>query len=175
MNRIKEILNFTYDIFRADWNDFVKRAKKHPNIVYTRNLKDEVGDYEMLHLKKEKVIVAKFYIDEMEIVTDVMKRNFFMYLRGMDVDIWNGIMESHTERLKHVVLIENDLGTHIPHVVKNTLTEAKNVVSEMNFDEKKVLLMPYNHCLEYYNENINKSPLGLQLKEILMEKFKENK
>lgn len=139
-----DILSFSYNILPSDWKDFKKRAKKHPNIGFGEGEKDENGNYDYAYLKKEKVFLAKFYTDDMEITTDINKSNFFKFNRGANIDIYNSVMEAIQSRNMYVVTLESYLGIQEPFKVVKGL---KNVISlSENLKDNK----PTVHVLDNY-------------------------
>lgn len=150
----KGILKYTFEIFPYEWGDFVNRiVKEHKNIGLIKGAKDDAGIHDIIYLKKEKVAVAKFYEDDMEIVTDIQKRNFFNYIRGGRVDIWKDINECHIERssdLKHVILIENNASIFVPYEVVKGSQNALKCVTEYNerFDKKFAYMLMETYIQE---------------------------
>lgn len=130
MAKNNDILNFTYSIFPADWRQFRNRAKKHPNIGFGQNEKDDAGEFDFAYLKKEKVFLAKFYKEEMEIVTDITKTNFFKYMRGADIDIYTSVMESIHTRLSYVLTDKSVYGLQEPVMVLKGLKVAENALKD---------------------------------------------
>lgn len=130
-----DILSFSYNILPSDWKDFKKRAKKHPNIGFGEGEKDENGLYDYAYLKKEKVFLAKFYTDEMEITTDINKANFFKFNRGANIDIYKSVMESIQSRNMYVVTLESYLGIQEPFKVVKGLKNANSVSEGLNSKE----------------------------------------
>lgn len=132
MAKNNDILNFSYSIFTADWDKFKARASKHPNIGFGENEKDENGSYDYAYLKKEKVFLAKYYMDDMEISTDITKANFFKYIRGANIDIYSTVMESLEKDFKYVLTMENHAGVDYPYEVVKGRQNALKCVSDMN-------------------------------------------
>ncbi len=130
------VLKYTYEIFPYEWGDFVQRiVKENKNVGLINGAKDDNGICDIIYLKKEKIAVAKYYADDMEIVTDISKRNFHQYIRGGKVDIWKDVTESITERtsdLKHVILSENNAGVYLPYEVVKGSQNALKCVTEYN-------------------------------------------
>lgn len=149
MAKNNDILNFTYSIFPADWRQFKDRAKKHPNIGFGKNEKDERGVFDYAFLKKEKVFLAKFYEDDMEVSTDISKANFFKYMRGANIDIYSSVMESIETRLSYVLTDKSYYGIQEPIMVLKGLKVAENALKE--YPNGEIVL------LETYEKFISKN------------------
>lgn len=149
MAKNNDILNFTYSIFPADWKQFKKRAVKHPNIGFGEKETDDNGVFDYAFLKKEKVFLAKFYIEDMELSTDISKSNFFKYMRGADIDIYSSVMESVYTRLSYVVTAKSQYGLQEPVQVVKGLKVAENALE--NYPEGQIVL------LENYEAYVSKN------------------
>lgn len=152
-------LKYTFEIFPYEWGDFVKRIiEENKNVIgLIKGAKDESGIYDIIFLKKQKTAIAKFYEDEMEIVTDISKANFHKFIRGMKVDIWKDINESHTARLsdfKYLILAENHAGILLPYEVVKGSENALKCVTEYNerFGVKFQTVMMDSYLAEYSNK-----------------------
>lgn len=150
-----DTLNFSYSILKDDWDKFEKRASKHPNIGFGKGEKDDNGDYDYAFLKKEKVFLAKYYTEDMEISTDVTKSNFFKFIRGANIDIYSTVMESMLENSKYVLMQKNHAG--IPHPSK--VVEGLKNAEKQSYD---------------FNESLGKQVMSVVLYESLKSDLIEN-
>lgn len=137
----KEILNYTYSIFTSDWDTFKSILSRNKNIVFGTGERDDNGVYDYAFLKKEKIFVAKYYTDDMEISTDIKKSDFFKYLRGSKLDIENIVMSDVMEKSTYVLSTVNNAGIYIPTQVVEGLTLSKSVLESLNEKSGKVVVV----------------------------------
>lgn len=87
------ILGQHYAILPADWKKFEHNILKLAKSIFAFSENDEGGQYRGIGDRASGNFIAKWYVDELEVYTDIPKAEFYKMARGQNNDVAKLIFE----------------------------------------------------------------------------------
>ncbi|BAV39252.1 hypothetical protein BPT24_127 [Tenacibaculum phage pT24] len=159
------ILKYSFPVDTYDWDLFLKRVVKEKGVKAVE-AKDEEGQYhDLVYLKNKKEVIAKYYHKEFEymVYTDLTKKDFFMYVRGYNINIVESINDAILEAKSHVITIKNENGIDLPYLVAESRSEAIKIAE--NYENSNVF--EFDATKTYYQNEAYRNVNGYELLDML--------